>query len=411
MAQLLIHAQPGQVITAEDWNLVVDAVNELLQAGQTAAIQIAAMLPIGTIEQPINVGTMVQITGQGFGFSIGQSKITFVAPLQGGTETVTVFRASMLEGSSDTRLLFLMPPIPNLPQIGAPVTMHVSNGVAEDHRSVYVAPVIITLTGDVFVNFRADINPNPNPNPVVQNAPAVFNYKLESGINMPAVFDLSADIVNATTAIPPGLISSIEFRDEGSNLISNKQVELGKNEVRNIIVRIPQIPVSFASQTFTLKVTASCGSVTNTDARTVTVGTPSVPPDPKIEVQQTGFVVLDVQSGNVDPNGGALSSSSIKLRAGKQGIVAFNVKLTQNGTYDVTFQARQGTTLNSWSPQLINTQATIQVPTNNDQTSRLMQIGLSPTAGASATGSVVFRIKRQGAAAEFSKEYDVQLGT
>jgi hypothetical protein len=223
MAQLLIHAQPGQVITAEDWNLVVDAVNELLQAGQTAAIQIAAMLPIGTIEQPINVGTMVQITGQGFGFSIGQSKITFVAPLQGGTETVTVFRASMLEGSSDTRLLFLMPPIPNLPQIGALVTMHVSNGVAEDHRSVYVALVIITLTGDVFVNFRADINPNPNPNPLVQNAPAVFNYKLESGTNMPAVFDLSADIVNATTAIPPGLISSIEFRDEaGTPSAANK---------------------------------------------------------------------------------------------------------------------------------------------------------------------------------------------
>src|SRR5437899_36502 len=102
MAQLLHHAQPGDVITAEDWNLVVDTINELLQSGQAQGIKIAAMLPAGSVDQPLKIGALVQITGQGFGFSIGQSKVIFEA----GSLKVTVLRTSMLVGSSDERLLF-----------------------------------------------------------------------------------------------------------------------------------------------------------------------------------------------------------------------------------------------------------------------------------------------------------------
>ena len=77
MAQLLNHAQPGDVITAEDWNLVVDAINELLQSGQTTGIKLQASLPAGTDLDPIRIGLLTQITGQNFGFAIGQSKVKF----------------------------------------------------------------------------------------------------------------------------------------------------------------------------------------------------------------------------------------------------------------------------------------------------------------------------------------------
>src|SRR5678816_3705143 len=73
MAQLLNHAQPGDVITAEDWNLVVDAINELLQAGQTSGIKINNLIPAATALDPLKIGSLVQVVGQNFGFSIGQS--------------------------------------------------------------------------------------------------------------------------------------------------------------------------------------------------------------------------------------------------------------------------------------------------------------------------------------------------
>jgi hypothetical protein len=88
----------------------VDAINELLQSGQQSGLYITATLPIGTMDQPFRIGTLIQVTGQGFGFSIGQTKVTFRLQAAGG-HTVEVLRADMLAGSSDTRLLFIMPPL------------------------------------------------------------------------------------------------------------------------------------------------------------------------------------------------------------------------------------------------------------------------------------------------------------
>lgn len=407
MAQLINRAQPGDVITAELWNLVVDAVNELLQSGQTTGIKVAATLPVGTAVDPIRIGTLLQITGQNFGFSIGQSKVIF----ESQTGKITIPRESMLNGSSDDRLLLLVPAIPGITNEGITMTLRVDNGVADDSRTVFVMPVVINLTGDMFVNWRADVSPNPNPNPMQQSAAAAFAYRLQTGINLPATFDLSAEILNASVAVPAGLIGSIEFRDEGNNLIQNKRVEMGKSDTRNISVRIPAIPPTFAGQTFTLKVTASAGSVVGTDSRTFTVGTPVPPADPNIEALQTGFVVLDEASGqpDINPANGTLDGSTIKLKVGKRIVVAFNVKLKQQGTYDVTFLPKQGTTLNNWAPQLVNTLTPITVAADNDPTSRLMQIGVTPSAGATASGTVVFRIKRQTAVSDFSKEFTVQL--
>jgi hypothetical protein len=41
--------------------------------------------------------------------------------------------------------------------------------------------------------------------------------------------------------------------------------------------------------------------------------------------------------------------------------------------------------------------------------SALVQFGVTASAGASPTGAVVFRVQRQGAAADQSKEYTLQL--
>jgi hypothetical protein len=420
MAQPLKKAQPGDIITAEDWNLVVDAINELMQSGQGSGIKVAALLPGGTVIDPIRVGTIQQITGQNFGFSIGQSKVTF----ESGTTIATVLRAQMLAGSFDERLLFMMPPVPGITPAGMNMTMRVSNGVAEDTRSVFVMPVVIDLAGDMFVTFRADTAPNPKPNPLESGAgkAAEFRYRLQTGINQPAPFGLTAEILNSSVAVPQSLVDSIQFLDEGDQPISGRQVQMGKNEGRNITVRIPEIPAAFAGQTFTLKVTATSGTVVGTDQRSFTVGTPVTPPDPNIEANQTSFTLIDQTSGNAEtPNAqnGILDGTTIKLKVGKRGVVNFSTKLTKAGTYDITIAAKQGTTLTNWTPEMTpdsvgirsadGSKTTVTVNSDSDQTLRTEKFRVTPTAGATPTGTIVFRIKRQGSPSDFSKEYGVQL--
>jgi hypothetical protein len=420
MAQPLKKAQPGDIITAEDWNLVVDAINELMQSGQGSGIKVAALLPGGTQIDPIRVGTIQQITGQNFGFSIGQSKVTF----ESGNTTATVLRAQMLAGSFDERLLFMMPPVPGITPAGLNMTMRVSNGVAEDTRSVFVMPVVIDLTGDMFVTFRADTAPNPKPNPLESGAgkAAEFRYRLQTGLNQPAPFGLTAEILNASVAVPQSLIDSIQFLDEADQPLSGRQVQMGKTEGRNITVRIPELPTAFAGQTFTLKVSATSGTIVGTDQRSFTVGTPVTPPDPNIEANQTSFTLIDQTSGNPEtPNAqnGILDGTTIKLKVGKRGVVNFSTKLTKAGTYDITIAAKPGTTLTNWTPEMTpdsvgqrsadGAKTTVTVASDNDQTLRTEKFRVTPTAGATTTGTIVFRIKRQGSPSDFSKEYGVQL--
>jgi hypothetical protein len=421
MAQLLNRAQPGDVITAEDWNLVVDAINELLQSGQSSGIAIAATLPPGTINDSFRIGQIVQITGTNFGFSIGQTKVTFE---EGGIVRATVLRAQMLAGSFDERLLFMMPTISGISPSGLNMTMKVSNGIAEDHRGVFVMPVVIEVAGDMFVTSRADVTPNPDPNPVQIGVAALFRYRLQTGTNMPAVFALSADIPNPPAGTPPNYVSSIEFRDESNNVITSKQVEMGKNEVKNISVRLPEIPSAFTGQTFTLKVSALSGAVVGTDQRSITVGQQVPPSDPNIEANQSSFTLINMGTGNAEtpnPQNGILDGSTIKLKVGFRGVVNFSTRFTKAGTYEITILPKQGTTLANWAPEMTpdsvgtrspdGSKVTVIVNSEGDQTQRTEKFRVTPVAGATSTGTIVFRIKRISPAttAEFSKEYGVQL--
>ena len=408
MAQLLNHAQPGDVITAEDWNLVVDAINELLQASQTSGIKVNAVVPAASALDPFKIGSLVQVVGQNFGFSIGQSKVTFEA----GQTSVTVLRASMLSGSFDERLMFIMPPIPGITPAGLTMTMRVDNGVASDTRTVFVMPVVISLIGDIFVGWRADVNPNPNPNPIVSAQQLDFAFRLQSGTNIPATYDLTADIINSSAQVPADLVGKIVFRENNAD-ITSKKIEMGKSETRDIVVRVPPLPTAFAGATFTLKVTAKSGSVTGTEQRTFTVGQTIPQSDPKIEAVQLQpqIFVLPGGQNETEPANGRLDGSTIKLKQSRQMVIGFNVKLTQNGVYQVTIQPKPGTTVTGWGPALVDTQTTITVPNNNDQSTRLLQFGVttSTVQTPSATGTVIFKIKRDGANVEFNKEFGVEL--
>jgi hypothetical protein len=138
------------------------------------------------------------------------------------------------------------------------------------------------------------------------------------------------------------------------------------------------------------------------------VGAVVQPPDPNIQPQRTGATVFDA-AGNpdTDPQNGELSGTTIRLKTGFQMIVMFNLKLTGTAaTYDLTIAPQQGTTLTGWSPQLVNTPASILGPDD----SRLVQFSVLPSGPApSQSGTLVFRIRRRGATSEWFQEFNVEL--
>jgi hypothetical protein len=404
MADLLKRVQPGDVITAEMWNLAVDAINEMLQSGQTGGIQITALLPAGTQADPMRVGTVQQISGQNFGFSLGQTTVTF----QGPSGPVIVRRADMLVGSTDTRLLFTVPTIPNLPQAGASMPLRVDNGVAQDIRTVFVRPVVFTVSGDVFVNWRANVTPNPNPNPLQADAAASFLYGVQAATNIPATFTLSAQIINASVPIPAQLASSIQFRDQSGTLIPNNRLELGTTETRNFTVRIPEIPASFANQSFTLEVRAVSGNVENADARSFTVGQTVTPADPNIGVEQSGFEILNVTTGNPDTAGGSLVGSTIRLQTNRLMVLFLNVQLRAAGTYDLTIQSATGIPLTGWTLELLNPSSPITVTADNDTSLRNVNFGITRTGAASVGGTIILRIQRQGQTQDWHRQFTLE---
>jgi hypothetical protein len=399
--------EPGDLITAEMWNAAVDAINQLLQGLPVSSVTIAAVSPQGTVNDPIRIGTTLQITGQNFGFSTMRTVVSFEGPF-GRAE---VPRASLLIGSSDTRLLLIVPSIPTMTQAGMNLTLRVDNGMGSATRSIFVAPVVIPPMGDLFLTWRAGANPNPNPNPLQPSSAgnprsADFGLRIEAA-GMGGTATLDADITNATVAVPPGLADSIVFLNPDGVALGN-QVQLGENEGRDIVVRIPQLPASFAAQTFTLEVRAAVGSIGATFSRSFTVGAVVPETDSTITPQRTGLVVLD-QNGDVstDPNNGRMDGTTIRLRRNFRLFVMYNLTLTSSGaTYNLTVAPRTGTTLAGWAVQLENTPASLTGP----QSGRLVQFSVSPTGATPAsTGHVVFRVQRQGVTSEWFEEFAVEL--
>jgi hypothetical protein len=411
---------PGDLITAElinqiladlaDLNVRVAALQGQQQPPQGQGATIAALSPKGTTDDPVRIGTTLQVTGQNFGYSTGKTAVYFDGPFG----RVEVTRAELLTGSSDTRLLLIVPNIPTITDAGMNLTLRVGNGIAPDSRSIFVQPVIIPTMGDLFLNWRADANPNPNPNPLQASSggtvrSADFALKLETA-NLPGTITLSADITNTSVPVPAGLVNSIVFMNPGGGVIANKQVQMGSNDTHNIVARIPDLPASFAAQTFTLVVrAAAAGNIVTTFSRSFTVGAVVPASDPDIKPQRTGLVVFD-PSGNVstDPANGRLDGTTIKLKKNfKLGII-YNLVLTNTAaaTYDLTVAAKAGTTLTGWTVQLENTPASVTGPNPG----RLVQFSASPTGSTpSSAGTVVFRIKRQGATSDWFEEFGVEL--
>ena len=162
--------RPGDLIVADDWNLVVTTLEEMLAriaalegGGTGLGLEIIGLSPASG---PYLIGSPLTVIGHGFDFFSGAGRVFL-----NGTRALT-FEA----GSSDTQLTFIIPPVPGVVEPGTPVTLRVTNGAGqEDTRDIVLRPAPIVLFGDVDVNWLA-----LNPATIQPDAPVTFHFRITS---------------------------------------------------------------------------------------------------------------------------------------------------------------------------------------------------------------------------------------
>jgi len=392
------------MISAEKWNLLVDAVNALLQPASSGAssVGIFAAVPSGTAGDPFAIGGTLQIVGQNFGYALGLTTVAFIGP-GGRTELAA---SNLLPGSSDTRLVLTVPSIPGVTTSATSFSLVVSNGSQNTTQTFFARVPSTPLNGDLFVNWRSDLD-NPDPNPVVAGSPADFAFTVRAATNKSASVGLVADIRNASATIPGTLIPSLQIREgSGVALRAGNSLDLQAGESRNLVVRVPRIPSSWDQVSFTLVLTASAvGLEPRSDSRPITVGDPTESNNPDVTANQTGVDVFDANGNDeTNPANFSFDGSTIRLRAGRELNVEFAVQVSAADTYTASMSALRG-----WTSAVMNSTNPFTSSRANDPTIFPITIAIGATAGATAAGTIEFKIKGDNAALDWVKQFTVEL--
>lgn len=384
MAIQFPRVKAGDVIQAQQWNAVLDAIEYLygqLGTQVTSGVQITGFQPPG----PVNVGDTISVLGSNFEYTIGAVSVYF--------DSVKI--DNFLAGSGDSQLVVNVPQIPNLPPGGRLVTITVYNRTTNDQKTITVVPVPLPLSGfiDVLPGTAAVAQPGTT---------ADFQFTVNSRVNQTANFTVVAQTDQ------PGWQTQILAADKTP--LQNGLVPLVPFLPAQIYVRVtvPAIAVPNTPYNLTLNV-SSGGTVYGTTGPVPhTLGQADAQQDTSIQIGQA----------SANPPSGLAQGGTIS--------VALNgtVNLTIPTTFTLSPQAAYTVsigpvgTLNSWlvkmnfppgpvsTAALPSSSATFTPALGSPQ---LLQLAVQPTTGASATGTLQLKIQRQGATTAATKNFPVTL--
>jgi hypothetical protein len=398
MAQIIDKVQPGDLITAQFINRIVDEINALQAkvAGLEAVGPVGGKVFITDIlpHSPLpRVDQTMHIVGQNFGFLIGATEVMI-------DHDVRV--DNFLPNSNDQNLIFKIPVIPNLPKQGRLVSVRVSNVNEYAEKVVTILPVELALEGGVDVLFK-----NADPPTITPNNPVTFEFNLKSRASLAADFTITAEITGV--ADPSIWEDQIEVLNSLKIKVQDNRIPLNVNETKTFFVRIPIVPANTNGAKFGLKVTASSGSIGGFDIPAdFTVGQAVVPPDPDTNlILNTGEGSNPVEfipstAGNLNVN---TTPATIVLQKPTPQVlnplarVNLTAALRAVGSYTLTAQVTSGT---GWTAT-INTQ---QVPnpfviseadfSNSDEATKSLRIIVKALAEATAQAEVEIQLQRAG---------------
>jgi hypothetical protein len=300
------HVQAGDLIRADLFNQIIDALADL--NARVAELEDGVPVSAGAVKitsvSPANprIGDQMTVEGLNFDFSAGAARASLSSVL------VPNFKA----GSSDTKLIFTIPPVPGVAEGGTPVTLLVSNFNTSDSRIVTLQPKVQPPQGNIDLTFVA-----ASPVKIPANAKAFFRFLAEWN-GFPAItLTLDADVSTGWTGI--------EILEDQSPVqpIPNRQITLQPGGKRPFMVGIP-IPANAANQKFALTVEAAGQGKSESRLEEFVVGQTVTPPDPDINIE---FRTI---------TNGTLDDATIQVAAGKKATLKFDAQLRVAGGYDFT---------------------------------------------------------------------------
>ncbi len=396
MAQTFTRVDAGDLITETTFNQILEALEKLdvrvealeASAPDPGSLAITDLIPA---TGPYRVGDVLTVRGRNFEYSIGNARVFLNA-----------VRVQNLDdtASGDTQLVFTIPPVPGVtdPNTSVAVTLRVNNQSQQVSRQILLRAAQPTLFGDVDVEWLS-----VEPTTIEAGQPATFQFRLKSRASMAATFAIAPQI---TVAVNQALWQSrLQVLDAALGPLSPAQIQLAQGASALFHVRITEVPTGTGGTSFELSVGATAGNVTGgSGALTFEVGEAVEPPDNTIALNPTTSVPLS-----------ALVGDTVTASVGQLVRVRFAAEFQVPGTYSVTLDTPGATS--GWTvARFLTTPASYTIdPEDIDSTSgvatRIPEITIQPSAGASSTGQAELRLQRQGASSSKARVLNLSLST
>ncbi|SEQ07021.1 IPT/TIG domain-containing protein [Nitrosomonas ureae] len=241
----LKNVNPGDLITAVDWNDLVTElkaldgrVADLEKGGSKSPPRITKVLPEGTVM----AGDQIRIFGNNFDFTRGGHSVTF-----GNSPAV-----NFANGSSDSLLIVQIPQqVDGATASGAPITMTVANLTGFTTWALTVKSKPEQVGGRFEFGYL-----NSDPKIPTANNPIDYHFRLASLSNADLAV-LISPVLQFSGA--PAVI--VEVHDSDGQLRVDRTITLHEGEAKIISVKIPAIPNVPNGTNFGLTVTASASGV------------------------------------------------------------------------------------------------------------------------------------------------------
>lgn len=371
MASPLDRVRPGDLITAQSINSILDKLQELdtrvgkLEGPGTPTgkqVLITGILPPG----PQRVGEVLEIVGQNFDFSVKPPRVFLDS---------TPAEKFIKEKCSDTQLLVEIPFVPGVTEAGTPVTLTVANQTTIATGSLTLKPQQQPQQANVYLTYLGESPQTPAP-----GQPFSVNYQVQSQALLTAVVTLSGSVT------PIDWQNQVQVLDGNGNPIPDGSIKLNPGQSQNFSIRIAQIPSYTAENT-------SFGLTTNATS----------PGMAGAHDTQSYIVTSEVklQSISADPGQAMIGNDTINLARGTSVKVRLEATYKVVGTYDLSLALQPPTT--NWSAELAPSSTPIkieQVPNIQHHEFTVYAYGNS-----SNKGEMIFTVKRQGESSKTSKAF------
>lgn len=308
----LPRVNPGDTITATDWNALVDAITsafvhiDALEANQQGTgLAITQLVPPAG---PYRINDKLQVIGRNFQTVIGAVRVFL--------NTTPVL--NLLPTSTDTSLEFVIPPLSGILPTGTMVDLMVVNQTESVIQPIQILPQDVPLQGIITVDWV-----KAEPATILPDAEAILRYHVRAATNKQATWTVTPKIDVANAA---AWNSQIHVLGPDRTELTNNQIVLSPGQETDILLQIAKVPAGTNGVTFDASLTLTAEALSNgSGVKQFPVGTPTPEEDSAIDL-----VLVPAFSGS------ALANNTLTVPAGQGAKFQLTATFHVAGTYNVT---------------------------------------------------------------------------